>query len=158
MPRLDPESLDLLLSTVRDYAERELPPAFLLKLDHEDVFPAKVLRDLYDPQQIGLHLVFVPEEAGGLGGSAYDIYRVCVGMAEIDLGIATGVLATCLGADPIMVGATPGAEDRLDETHRRRGASDGVRRDRAAGGERPRRPADDGDARSSRTGRRSPTG
>ena len=108
MPRLDQESLDLLLSTVKDYAGRELPPAFLLKLDHEDVFPQKVLRDLYDPQQIGLHLVFVPEEAGGLGGSAYDIYRVCVGMAEIDLGIATGVLATCLGADPIMVGATPG--------------------------------------------------
>ena len=104
MPRLDTETLELLLSTVRDYAARELPPAFLLKLDHEDVFPRKVLRDLYDPNQIGLHLVFVPEEAGGLGGSAYDIYRVCVVMAEIDLGIATGVLATCLGADPIMVG------------------------------------------------------
>ena len=107
MARLDAETLGLLLSTVKDYADRELPPAFLLKLDHEDVFPQKVLRDLYDPQQIGLHLVFVPEEAGGLGGSAYDIYRVCVAMAEIDLGIATGVLATCLGADPIMVGATP---------------------------------------------------
>jgi alkylation response protein AidB-like acyl-CoA dehydrogenase len=107
MPRLDTETLDLLLSTVRDYAERELTPEVLLKLDHEDTFPAKVLRDLYDPNQIGLHLVFVPEEAGGLGGSAYDIYRLCVAMAEIDLGVATGVLATCLGADPIMVGATP---------------------------------------------------
>ena len=106
MPRLDQESLELLLSTVKDYAGRELPPAFLLKLDHEDVFPEKVLKDLYDPQQIGIHLLFVPEESGGLGGSAWDIYRVCEVMAGIDLGIATGVLATCLGADPIMVGAT----------------------------------------------------
>src|SRR5512139_662023 len=108
MARLDDETLGMLLSTLRDYAERELPPAVLLKLDHEDVFPEKVLKDLYDPQQIGIHLLFVPEESGGLGGSAWDIYRVCEVMAGIDLGIATGVLATCLGADPIMVGATAG--------------------------------------------------
>lgn len=106
MPRLDIETLEMLLSTLRDYAARELPPEVLLKLDHEDVFPEKVLRDLYDPQQIGIHLLFVPEDCGGLGGGAWDIYRVCEVMAGIDLGIATGVLATCLGADPIMVGAT----------------------------------------------------
>ena len=110
MPRLDPETLELLLTTLKDYAARELTPAYLLKLDHEDVFPEKVLKDLYDPQQIGIHLLFVPEECGGLGGSAWDIYRVCELMAGIDLGIATGVLATCLGSDPIMVGAT--AEQR----------------------------------------------
>ncbi len=106
MPRLDSETLELLLSTLKDYAARELTPDVLLKLDHEDAFPEKVLKDLYDPQQIGIHLLFVPEECGGLGGSAWDIYRVCEVMAGIDLGVATGVLATCLGADPIMVGAT----------------------------------------------------
>ncbi|MFN8498986.1 MAG: acyl-CoA dehydrogenase, partial [Anaerolineae bacterium] len=37
---------------------------------------------------------------------AYDIYRVSEAMAAIDLGIATGVLATFLGTDPITVGAT----------------------------------------------------
>lgn len=107
MPRLDAETLDLLLSTLRDYASRELTPDVLLGLDHRDEFPTKVLRDLYDPAQIGLHLLFVPEEHGGLGGGAYDIYRTSVTMASIDLGVATGVLATCLGADPILVGATP---------------------------------------------------
>jgi len=107
MPRLDTDTLEMLLTTVRDYAERELTPDFLLKLDHEDTFPAKVLKDLYDPSQIGLNLLFIPEEAGGLGGGAHDIYRLCEVMAGIDLGIATGVLATCLGADPILVGATP---------------------------------------------------
>ncbi len=107
MPRLDTDVLEMLLSTVRDYAERELTPAFLLKLDQEDAFPAKTLKDLYDPSQIGLHLLFIPEEAGGLGGGAHDIYRVSEVMAAIDLGIATGVLATFLGTDPITVGATP---------------------------------------------------
>ena len=65
MPRLDTDTLEMLLTTVRDYAERELTPEFLLELDHEDAFPAKVLKDLYDPSQIGLHLLFIPEEAGG---------------------------------------------------------------------------------------------
>ncbi len=107
MARLDNETLEMLLATLKEYAARELTPEVLLKLDHEDVFPEKVLKDLYDPQQIGIHLLFVPEESGGLGGSAWDIYRVCEVMSGIDLGIATGVLATCLGADPILVGATP---------------------------------------------------
>ncbi len=106
MPRLDAETLEMLLSTLRDYAARELGPDVLLKLDHDDLFPEKVLKDLYDPEQIGIHLLFVPEDCGGLGGGAWDIYRVCEVMAGIDLGVATGVLATCLGADPIMVGAT----------------------------------------------------
>ncbi len=65
------------------------------------------MKDLYDPGQIGLHLLTIPEEYGGLGGGAYDIYRVSEAMASIDLGIATGVLATFLGTDPINVGATP---------------------------------------------------
>ncbi len=55
---------------------------------------------------MGLHLVFIGEEDDGLGGSAYDVYRVTEAMASIDLGIATGVLATFLGADPIVVGGT----------------------------------------------------
>jgi hypothetical protein len=36
-----------------------------------------------------------------MGGGAFDVYRVCDLMARIDLGVATGVLATFLGSDPI---------------------------------------------------------
>ncbi len=107
MPGLDRESLELILSTLREYAERKLTPEFLVEIDHKNEFPREVLRELYDPQQVGLHLLFIPEEYGGLGGSAYDIYRVSELMASIDLGIATSVLATFLGSDPITVGATP---------------------------------------------------
>jgi alkylation response protein AidB-like acyl-CoA dehydrogenase len=107
MGRLDTEILDQILETLNDYAEKQLSSEKLLEIERADVFPEKVMKDLYDPGQIGLHLLTIPEEMGGLGGGAYDIYRVSEDMAAIDLGIATGVLATFLGTDPINVGATP---------------------------------------------------
>ena len=107
MARLDAEMLDQILTTLREYAEKNLPTARLLEIELGHEFPEKVMKDLYDPAQIGLHLLTIPEEFGGLGGGAYDIYRVSEAMASIDLGIATGVLATFLGTDPINVGATP---------------------------------------------------
>jgi alkylation response protein AidB-like acyl-CoA dehydrogenase len=107
MARLDAEMLDQILTTLREYAEKNLPPSRLLEIEVGHDFPEKVMKDLYDPGQIGLHLLTIPEEFGGLGGGAYDIYRVSEAMASIDLGIATGVLATFLGTDPISVGATP---------------------------------------------------
>ena len=106
MGQLDAEILDQILDTLHEYAEKQLPAEKLLEIDHTDEFPEQVMRDLYDPEQIGLHLLTIPEELGGLGGGAYDIYRVSEEMAAIDLGIATGVLATFLGTDPINVGAT----------------------------------------------------
>jgi alkylation response protein AidB-like acyl-CoA dehydrogenase len=106
MTGLDPGSLSLMLSTFQKYADRKLPDSKLLELDHNDEFPRKVLKDLYDARVLGLHLLFIPEEYGGLGGGAYDIYRISEVMAGVDLGIATGVLATFLGTDPIAVGGT----------------------------------------------------
>ncbi|MFN2163363.1 MAG: acyl-CoA dehydrogenase family protein [Candidatus Promineifilaceae bacterium] len=106
MAGLDNETRDMILDTLRRYAEDKLSNDYLLKLDHDDEFPQEVLTELYDPMRLGLHLVFIPEEYDGLGGGAYDIYRVSELMASIDLGIATGVLATFLGSDPIRVGAT----------------------------------------------------
>ena len=106
MAGLDSETREMILDTLRRYAEDKLTNAYLLELDHNDEFPQEVLAELYDPMRLGLHLLFIPEEYDGLGGGAYDIYRVSELMASIDLGIATGVLATFLGSDPIRVGAT----------------------------------------------------
>ena len=103
---LDTETRDMVIATLNDYAQRKLKPEYLRELDEKDEFPIQVLKDLYDPDQFGLHLMFIPEEYGGLGGGAYDIYRISEAMARIDLGIATGVLATFLGTDPITVGGT----------------------------------------------------
>ena len=107
MPGLDQETRDLILSTLQKYAERKLTPGYLLELDCRDEFPREVLRELYDPAKLGLHLLFIPEEYGGMGAGSYDIYRVSELMASIDLGIATGVLATFLGMDPLTFGGTP---------------------------------------------------
>ena len=107
MPGLDQETRELILSTLRKYTERRLTAEFLLSLDEKDEFPRQILKELYDPSQIGLHLLFIPEEYGGMGASAYDIYRVSELLASVDLGIATGVFATFLGSDPIKVGGTP---------------------------------------------------
>ncbi|MCA9871315.1 MAG: acyl-CoA dehydrogenase family protein, partial [Anaerolineae bacterium] len=110
MAGLDPKELSQVLLTLQRYADKKLTVDRLLDLDHKDEFPRDVLDELY--QDIGLHLLFIPEEMGGMGGGAMDIYRVSEVMAAIDLGVATGVLATFLGSDPITVGGTPEQQER----------------------------------------------
>lgn len=103
---LPADSLEMTLQSLRDFAEQRLPLARLLQLDHADEFPVEDVRALCDPNTLGIQLVFIPEEYGGFGGSAWDVYRTCELMAAIDLGVATGVLATFLGSDPISFGGT----------------------------------------------------
>jgi alkylation response protein AidB-like acyl-CoA dehydrogenase len=110
MHRIDDDTLEMVLGTIREYADRELKTERLLELDRLNEFPEQVHKDLYG--DVGLHLLFIPEEHGGMGGGARDVYRVSEVLARIDLGIATGVLATFLGTDPIVVGGTPEQKQR----------------------------------------------
>lgn len=103
---LPADSLEMTLQSLRDFAEQRLPVSRLLQLDHADEFPVEDVRALCDPNTLGIQLVFIQEEYGGFGGSAWDVYRTCELMAAIDLGVATGVLATFLGSDPISFGGT----------------------------------------------------
>ncbi len=103
---LDRETLDMILESISEFASRELPESELLRLDEADQFPAEQVRKMCS-EQLGVQLLFIDEEYGGMGGSSFDVYRVCERMAAIDLGVATSVLATFLGSDPIVVGATP---------------------------------------------------
>jgi alkylation response protein AidB-like acyl-CoA dehydrogenase len=103
---LDREILDLTLEAIRDFARQRLPDDVLLDLDARDEFPLEVVRAMCGGE-LGVQLLFIPEEYGGMGGGAFDVYRVCEAMAGIDLGVATGVLATFLGSDPIVYGGTP---------------------------------------------------
>ena len=106
MNGLDKESLDLTLEAVREFAAEHLPDDKLLELDHADEFPVDVVRAMCG-DGLGIQLLFIPEDYEGMGGGAFDVYRVCEEMARIDLGVATGVLATFLGSDPIVFGGTP---------------------------------------------------
>jgi len=101
-----PKTLKLSLKSLRDFAKKQLPDEKLRELDERDECPLEIVRYMCHPDQLGIQLLFVPEDCGGFGGGAFDVYAVCEEMARIDLGVATAVLATFLGSDPITVGAT----------------------------------------------------
>src|SRR3974390_2255237 len=95
------------VKALKDFAKKRLADETLQELDARDECPLEVVRHMCSPDKLGIQLLFIPEEFGGFGGGAFDVYCVCEEMARIDLGIATSVLATFLGSDPITVGATP---------------------------------------------------
>ena len=101
------KTLKLSLKSLREFAKKRLPDETLIELDNRDECPLDIVRHMCSPDKLGIQLLFVPEEYGGMGGTTIDVYCVCEEMARIDLGIATSVLATFLGSDPITVGATP---------------------------------------------------
>jgi alkylation response protein AidB-like acyl-CoA dehydrogenase len=101
------KTLKLSLKSLHDFAKKRLPDETLRDLDDRDECPLEIVHHMCSPDKLGIQLLFIPEEFGGLGGGAFDVYCVCEEMARIDLGVATAVLATFLGSDPITVGATP---------------------------------------------------
>lgn len=103
---LDPQDLNLMLEALDDFVAGALDDDLQLELDHEDKCPEDIVRQMSDPEVLGVQLAFMPEPYGGMGGGAFDAYRICEVMANHDLGLATAAFATFLGSDPIMVGGT----------------------------------------------------
>jgi alkylation response protein AidB-like acyl-CoA dehydrogenase len=101
------KTLKLSLKALKEFAKKRLPDPLLIELDEKDECPVEIVRDMCNPDQLGIQLLFIPEEFGGFGGGAFDVYLICEAMAAIDLGVATSLFATFLGSDPITVGATP---------------------------------------------------
>jgi len=101
------KTLKLSLKSLRDFGKKRLPDEVLIELDERDECPEDIVHYMCNPDQLGIQLLFIPEEYGGLGGSTFDVYLICEEMARIDLGVATSLFATFLGSDPITVGATP---------------------------------------------------
>jgi alkylation response protein AidB-like acyl-CoA dehydrogenase len=102
---LDVDTLEMTLDAITEFAGREFPDALLIELDERDEFPAELVRRMCS-DELGIQLLFIEEEFGGMGGGAFDVARVCERMAGVDVGVATAVLATFLGSDPIGVGGT----------------------------------------------------
>ena len=102
---LDPESRQMVLDTVAQLKKRLLTPEKIFEFDREEIFPEETIREMLGPE-IGLQLLMIPEEYGGLGGGARDSCAITREMAKICLGITTAFFAIQLGADPIIVGAT----------------------------------------------------
>ena len=85
---LSPEMTEMVIQTLRQVVGRELPDGRIMELDEKDEFPTATIQKLLSPD-VGLHLIFLPAEYGGLGGGARDICRVSEEMASWDLGVAT---------------------------------------------------------------------
>ena len=101
------KTLNLSLKSLRDFAKKRLTDEELIAWDERDECPVEIIRYMSNPDKLGIQLLFVPEEYGGMGGSTFDVYLICEAMARIDLGVATSLFATFLGSDPITFGATP---------------------------------------------------
>jgi alkylation response protein AidB-like acyl-CoA dehydrogenase len=107
---LDRDTLNLVMGTIKEFGEDQLPDTYLLELDEKDEFPEPIVRQML--AELGVSLLFIPEQYGGMGAGTFDVYRVCELLARIDVGVATGVFATFLGSDPIVFGATDEQKER----------------------------------------------
>ena len=109
--RMDPEMLSMVLDTINKLEKEKITIETKLELDKEGEFPTELINFMLGPE-VALHLIFIPEEYGGLGAGAADIAIVSERLAKMDLAIATSFLAICLGMDPIRVGATPEQKEK----------------------------------------------
>ncbi len=108
---LDEESRQMVLDTVSRLRDRLLTKEKILEYDREEIFPEETIRRMLDPE-IGLQLLFIPEEYGGLGGGARDCCAITREMSKICLGISTAFFAIQLGADPLIVGGTEAQKEK----------------------------------------------
>jgi alkylation response protein AidB-like acyl-CoA dehydrogenase len=102
---LDTESRQMVIDTVGLLRKRLLTKNKILEYDAKEIFPEKIIREMLGPD-IGLQLLFIPEEFGGMGGGARDTCAAVGEISRICLGISTAFFAIQLGSDPILVGAT----------------------------------------------------
>ncbi|MEA3560022.1 MAG: acyl-CoA dehydrogenase family protein [Candidatus Thermoplasmatota archaeon] len=110
---LDENSREMMISGIKAFAERNLPENYLLDLDRKgEEIPREKIKEMYDPTKLGINLLMIPAEFGGIGASSFDMYQICETLAGIDLGVATSVFATFLGMDPIRVGGTPDQKNK----------------------------------------------
>ncbi len=108
---LDAESRQMVIDTVRQLRKRLLTKERILEFDKKEIFPDEIIREMLGPD-IGLQLLFIPEEYGGMGGGAKDSCDVTREMSKICLGIATGFFAVQLGSDPLLVGGTDAQKEK----------------------------------------------
>ncbi|MEJ2725505.1 MAG: acyl-CoA dehydrogenase family protein [Deltaproteobacteria bacterium] len=103
--KMDPEIFSMVMETLKKLERERLTLEAKLEMDRTGEFPMELIRFMLGPE-IALHLIFIPEEYGGLGAGAIEIAAISEKMAKMDLAVATSFLAICLGMDPIRVGAT----------------------------------------------------
>ena len=82
------KTLKLSLKSLREFAKKRLPDEVLIDLDARDECPLEIVHHMCSPDKLGIQLLFIPEEFGGMGGGTFDVYCICEEMARIDLDLA----------------------------------------------------------------------
>ncbi|NLV72259.1 MAG: acyl-CoA dehydrogenase [Actinobacteria bacterium] len=101
----------MILDLISQLRGRMLTPEAIRRFDEEEIFPERDIREMLGPD-IGLQLLFLPKEYGGLAGGARDMAAVCEELSKICLGVATAILAVHLGTDPLLIGATEAQKEK----------------------------------------------
>ena len=78
---IDAETLKMTLDTIKEFVAKAMPEERQLELDHEDICPEDLVRAMCS-DELGVHLLFIPEEYGGMGCDTVDVYRICEQMAR----------------------------------------------------------------------------
>jgi len=69
---MDTEMLSMIMDTIDRIEKDKLPLQKKLELDQKGDFPMDLIRFMLGPE-VALHLIFIPEEYGGLGASSKEI-------------------------------------------------------------------------------------
>ena len=73
--KMDPEVLSMVLNTISKLGKDRLTLEAKLEMDRTGEFPMELIRFMLGPE-VALHLIFIPEESGGLGAGSSEVALV----------------------------------------------------------------------------------
>ena len=79
---LNADMLKVALESIDEFAARELPDALLIELDERDEFPEEIVRAHVRRRARHPAALHPRASTAGMGGGAFDVYRVCERMAR----------------------------------------------------------------------------
>lgn len=103
------EEQEMIRDLTRQIAEEKVKPV-RAELDEKGEFPHEIMQEL---AKADLMRVFIPEEAGGLGGGIMEVCIVTEELSRICAGVATTYSANALAAMPIELFGTPEQQEKF---------------------------------------------
>jgi butyryl-CoA dehydrogenase len=97
------EEQEMIRDLTRKIAEEKVKPV-RAELDEKNLFPEEIMKEL---AAVDLLRVFIPEEAGGLGGGCTEMCIVTEELSRACAGVATTYSANALAAVPIILYGSP---------------------------------------------------
>ena len=80
------KTLNLSLKSLKEFGKKRLPDEVRIDLDERDECPIDIVRDMCDPDKLGMQLLFLPEDLA-------DVFRDCVLAERLALAYAIAVRA-----------------------------------------------------------------